>query len=47
NESRAWLKIITQSGMLPTDKMDAINQEVDELCRIVNASTKTAKTNRQ
>ena len=43
NESRAWLKIITQSGMLPGDKMEAINQEVDELCRIVNASVKTAK----
>ncbi len=47
NESRAWLKIITQSSMLPSDKMEAINQEADELCRIVNASVKTTKVNRQ
>jgi four helix bundle protein len=45
NESRAWLKIITQIAMLPVDKMAAINQEADELCRIVNASVKTAKAN--
>jgi hypothetical protein len=30
---------------LPVDKMAAINQEADELCRIVNASVKTAKAN--
>ncbi len=47
NESRTWLKIITQSSMLPSDKMEAINQEADELCRIVNASVKTTKVNRQ
>ena len=43
--THAWLKIITQSALLPADKMEAINQEVDELCRIVNASVKTAKAN--
>jgi four helix bundle protein len=41
NESRVWLKIITKSEMLPETKLRNINQECDELCRIINASVKT------
>ena len=43
NESRVWLKIITRSEMLPEAKLRNINQECDELWRIVNASVKTTQ----
>ncbi len=43
NESRVWLKIITKSEILPKAKLHHISQECDELCRIVNASIKTAQ----
>ena len=36
NESRVWLKIITRSEMLPASRLHDINQECDELCRIIN-----------
>lgn len=45
NESRVWLKIINQSDLLPEAKLHLITQECDELCRIVNASIKTAQKN--
>jgi len=45
NESRVWLKIISKSNLLPEEKLHLINQECDELCRIVNASIKTAQKN--
>jgi four helix bundle protein len=47
NESRVWLKIITRSVMLPTEQMSGINQECDQLCRIINASIKTTKGKNQ
>ena len=43
NESRVWLKIITRSEMLPTSRLHHINKECDELCRIISASTQTAR----
>ena len=43
NESRVWLKIITRSDMLPASRLHDINQECDELCRIINASIKTTR----
>ncbi len=46
NESRVWLKIVTRSEMLPVTKLSSINQECDELCRIINASIKTAQKNK-
>jgi four helix bundle protein len=42
NETRVWLKMITQSEMLSNDQMQSVVQECDELCRIINASIKTA-----
>lgn len=42
NESGVWLKIITKSAMMPEAKLQIINQECDELCRMVNASIRTA-----
>lgn len=46
NESRVWLKIIGRSGLQQASTLEAITQECNELCRIINASIKTA-TNRQ
>jgi four helix bundle protein len=43
NESRVWLKIVLQSEMLSTPRLEQINQECDELCRIINASIRTTK----
>jgi four helix bundle protein len=43
NESRVWLKIITRSEMLPASRLHDINQECDELCRIINASIQTTR----
>ena len=42
NETRVWLKIITKSDLLTTSNFEQITQENDELCRIINASIKTA-----
>jgi len=41
NESRNWLKILTRSKLLPEARLQAANKEVDELCRIINASIRT------
>lgn len=43
NESRVWLKIIIKSEILPRAKLHHILQECEELCRIANASIKTAR----
>lgn len=47
NESRAWLRIVTQSAMVPQAKLEPLAQEADELCRILNASVKTTKSTRR
>ncbi len=47
NETRVWLKIITKSNLLPNSSFDQITQENDELCRIVNASIKTASSRKK
>jgi len=43
NESRVWLKIIWKGKLLPSAKIKGAYTECDELCRIMNASVKTAK----
>lgn len=42
NESRVWLRIAVKSELLPPSRLSNIAQESDELCRIINASIKTA-----
>ena len=42
NETRVWLKMIAQSDMLSDAQLQNITQECDELCRIINASIRTA-----
>jgi four helix bundle protein len=46
NESRVWLKIITRSVMLPASRLSEINQECEELCKIINSSISTAQKKR-
>lgn len=43
NESRVWLKIIAKTKLLPAARLQDIATEADELCRIINASIKTAR----
>lgn len=43
NETHVWIKIIRRSQMLPTDILDPVQQECQELCKIINASTQTAR----
>ena len=44
NESRIWLKIIIRGKILSESRLHKIYQECDELCRIINASIKTSRT---
>ncbi len=44
NESRIWLKIILKSTLLTEKQLNQISRENDELCKIINASVKTTKT---
>lgn len=43
NESSIWLQIMTRSEIFSEAKMHDINQECNELARIINASIKTVK----
>ena len=45
NEARVWIKIIIHSDLLPNQPMSELLQECNELCRITNASIKTAQRN--
>ncbi len=43
NESRVWLQIIWKGKLVASEHLRDVYQECDELCRIINASVKTAK----
>lgn len=42
-ESRIWLAIIQRSELLPAGRLQPLQTECDELCRIINASIKTSR----
>ena len=44
NESRVWLNIIGAGQLIPRHQIIPIYRECDELCRIIKASTQTAKS---
>ena len=44
NESRVWLTMIRDSELIPANRMDDLLTGCNELCRILSASIKTAKT---
>ncbi|MCP5095818.1 MAG: four helix bundle protein [Chloroflexi bacterium] len=47
NESEVWLRIITQSELLPTSKLINVLDECDQLQRILSASIKTARKSKR
>lgn len=46
-ESRAWIKLILKSELLPPDRMSPLLDETNQLCNILGKSTVTAKANLQ
>ncbi|MEI6235662.1 MAG: four helix bundle protein [Planctomycetota bacterium] len=44
NETFIWLRIIHKSGLLKPELMDGIIQENAELCKLITASSTTAKS---
>jgi four helix bundle protein len=47
NETAVWLEIIIRSKMLPLEECVGLQEECDELCRIISASVKTSKRRRK
>lgn len=42
NESRMWLRVVAESGLLPHDMLVPVRTECDELCKIIYVSRRTA-----
>jgi four helix bundle protein len=47
NETAVWLRMAVRSELLSTDLTREIHTEAEELCRIVAASIKTAKSRQE
>ena len=47
NETTIWLEMIGESRLLPTETIVAIVAENRELCRIIAASIKTARSSEE
>jgi four helix bundle protein len=43
NETNVWLRMICRSGLMRTEMLEDLIDENQQLCRILNASVKTAK----
>jgi four helix bundle protein len=46
-ESRFWIRLIVESELLPLKKMAELQDECDQLCRILAQSIVTAKKNKE
>lgn len=44
-ETRCWIRLIVRSELLPDARMSGLEQETDELCRILGQSLVTARRN--
>jgi four helix bundle protein len=44
NETRIWLILVVRSDMLPASQLEPLQQENNELCRIISRSIKTAQS---
>ena len=44
-ESRFWIRLIVESGLLPMKKMEGLQDEATQLCKILAQSLLTAKKN--
>jgi len=42
NESRIWLKILVRSELMKTERLDLLQDECEQLCRIIGRSIQTA-----
>lgn len=47
NETRVWLKMILRAELIKPDLLNALLQENQELCRILNASVTTVRQARR
>jgi four helix bundle protein len=47
NETAVWLRMAVRSGLVSSDVTSEIHTEAEELCRIVAASIKTAKSSQR
>ncbi len=45
-ESRIWIKLIIKANLLPNQRMTALLDECEQLCKIIGSSLITAKKNR-
>jgi len=43
NESRIWLKILVRSELVQTARLNSLQDECDQLCRIIGSSIQTAR----
>jgi four helix bundle protein len=43
NETNVWLRMVCRSGLMSIEMLDDLIDENQQLCRILNASVKTAK----
>ena len=46
NETSVWLKMVCRADLMQTDRMDELIDENQQLCRILNASSATARSNK-
>lgn len=44
-ETNGWRKFVVTAELLPANKVDALREECDQLCKILMASSMTAKRN--
>jgi four helix bundle protein len=44
NETLIWLQMVRKSGLLPPEKLSDLLDENQQLCRIITASIKTARS---
>ncbi len=47
DESQYWMELLIESGIVPSNRLDALIKEADELVAILTASVKTAKNNQK
>lgn len=47
DESAFWLELLSETGLMPKHRLDALRSEADQLVAIFNASKATARKNAQ
>jgi four helix bundle protein len=44
-ESTVWIRLIFMSGLIPEQRLELLQDECDQLCKIIAKSLVTAKSN--